>query len=565
MKTLPLRANLDHLKKQAKTLLRLYRDGDPTAIVRFADSLPIAAHRTSEEITALRLRLHDARSCIAREHGFASWADLSLHVEAGAFARGDRATLIRRWLALAYGGDVTGNYDAARPRLAAHLRQEQLKLFTGDAHVACAAGDLAAIVRAMAVDPEWINRPGGPLNLPPLVAVTHSRLGQLPEFMTRLRACAQALLQAGADPNQSIGNRFPPASLAKPDETGLLSALYGAAGVNRDPVLTEMLLNAGADPNDGESLYHSLENPDCTRVLLRHGARVAGTNALRRALDMPEPAALELLLAHGGDPNEPAGEGPTKIWGAPLLRAIAVRRSSRHIAALLAAGADPLTRTPGGISAYRLAMQVGLTDVAELLRAAGAAEPLTPDEAFIAACARADAIAARHIQARHPDLPGSLPADRLRLMPDAAAWGASEAVKVMVERGWPIDARGGDWDATALNHAVFRGDPELTDFLLAHGANWREGHGYGSDVLGTLSWASVNEPTGIRDPDWSGCARALMANGLPRVERDPSNPEGVLIGGRPIRFSESVTEVLMEGGSGSPDPSRHPSRVPPPR
>jgi len=80
MKTLPPRANLDHLKKQAKTLLRLYRDADPAAIARFADSLPAAAHRSSQEITALRLRLHDAQSCIAREYGFASWADLSLHV-----------------------------------------------------------------------------------------------------------------------------------------------------------------------------------------------------------------------------------------------------------------------------------------------------------------------------------------------------------------------------------------------------------------------------------------------------------------------------------------------------
>ena len=184
-----------------------------------------------------------------------------------------------------------------------------------------------------------------------------------------------------------------------------------------------------------------------------------------------------------------------------------------------------------------------------LLRAAGAAEVLTPDEAFVAACARADAIAAQRIQAQHPDLPGSLPADRLRLMPDAAAWGSSEAVKVMVECGWPIDVRGGDWDATALNHAVFRGDSELTDFLLARGAIWREGHGYGSDVLGTLSWASVNEPTGIGDPNWNGCARALRAHGRPRVERDPSNPERGLIDGRRMRFSESVTEVLLEGGT----------------
>ncbi len=556
MKTLPPKANLDNLKKQAKTLLRLYRDGDPAAITRFADSLPAAAHRTSEEITALRLRLYDARSCIAREYGFASWADLNLHVEAGAFARGDRATLIRRWLMLAYGGDVTGNYDAARPRLAAHLRQEQPELFTGDAYVACAAGDLSAIAQAMAVDPEWINRPGGPLNLPPLVAVTHSRLGQLPEFMTRLRACAQALLKAGADPNQRIGNRFPPNSLTQPGAP--LSALYGAAGVNRDPDLTTMLLEAGADPNDGESLYHSLENPDCTRVLLAYGAQVPGTNAVARALDMPAADALMLLLAHGGDPDEPIHGPLAAVWGVPLLRAIAVRRLPDHIAALLAAGADPLARTPGGISAYRLAMQVGLTDVAELLRAAGAVETLTPDEAFVAACARADAIAAQRIQARHPDLPGSLPADRLRLMPDAAAWGSSEAVKVMVECGWPIDVRGGDWDATALNHAVFRGDPELTNFLLAHGASRHEGHGHGSDVLGTLSWASVNEPTGIGAPDWNGCARALMTHGLPQVKRDPSNPERVVIDGRPIRFSESVTEVLLESGNTPSEPSRAP-------
>ena len=33
------------------------------------------------------------------------------------------------------------------------------------------------------------------------------------------------------------------------------------------------------------------------------------------------------------------------------------------------------------------------------------------------------------------------------------------------------------------------------------------------------------------------------------MERDPSNPERVLIDGRPMRFSESVTEVLLEGGT----------------
>ncbi|SDH62319.1 ankyrin repeat domain-containing protein [Paraburkholderia phenazinium] len=546
MNKLPSRANLDHLKKQAKELLRLYRDGNATAIARFVHHLPAAAHRTDSEVIALQLRLHDAQSCIAREYGFSSWADLALYVETSAFAHHEQAVQIRRWLGLAYGGDVTGTYDAARPRVAVQLLQEHPDLLATDAYVACAAGHLEVVARTIKADPAWTNRVGGTLKLPPLVAVTHSRLGLLPEFAPRLRECAQHLLQAGADPNQRIGNRFPPASLATPDEMGPLSALYGAAGVIRDPALTEMLLQAGADPDDGESLYHSLENPDCTRLLLRYGARVAGTNALRRALDMPDALALELLLAHGGDANEPAGEGPTKVWGAPLLRAIAVRRSSRHIAALLAAGADPKARTAAGISAWRLATQVGLPEVVELLRAYGAEENLTADEEFVAACARADAIEARRIQAQHPELPGSLPEDRLRLLPDTAAWGSNAAVKVMVELGWPIAARGGDWDATALNHAVIRGDAELTAFLLAHGASWRETQGFGDDVLGTLSWASLNEPTGPGNPDWIGCARALMAHGLPNVERDPSNPERLLIEGRPKQFSEGVTEALLE-------------------
>jgi hypothetical protein len=548
MNKLPPKANPDHLKKQAKDLLRLYRDGNAAAIARFAHHLPAAAHHTDSEIAALQLRLHDAQSCIAREFGFSSWADLALYVETSAFAHHEQEVLMRRWLGLAYGGDVTGTYDAARPRVAVQLLRDHADLLADDAYVACAAGNLEVVSRMTADDPDWTHRAGGTLNLPPLVAITHSRLGQLPELTTRLRECAQHLLQVGADPNQRIGNRFPPASLAAPADGEPLSALYGAAGVVRDPALTEMLLTAGADPNDGESLYHSLENPDCTRLLLRYGARVTGTNALRRALDMPDADALELLLAHGGDPNEPAGEGPTKIWGAPLLRAIAVRRSPRHIAALLAAGADPMARTPAGVSAWRLATQVGLPEVVELLRGYGAQETLSADDEFVAACARADMIEARRIQARPPGLPGSLPEDRLRLLPDTAAWGSSAAVKVMVELGWPIAARGGDWDATALNHAVFLGDAELTAFLLSRGASWRETQGFGDNVLGTLSWASINEPAAPPHPDWIGCARAIVAHGLPKVERDPSRPDRLLIEGRPTRFSEGVTEVLLEGG-----------------
>jgi hypothetical protein len=123
----------------------------------------------------------------------------------------------------------------------------------------------------------------------------------------------------------------------------------------------------------------------------------------------------------------------------------------------------------------------------------------------------------------------------------------------MVELGWPIAVRGGDWDATPLNHAVFRGDADLTDFLLSHGASWRERQGFGDDVLGTLSWASINEPTGPVNPDWTGCARVLMAHGLPKMEWDTSHPERVIIEGQSKRFSDAVTAVLLESGGLIPE------------
>jgi hypothetical protein len=344
VKPLPNRVNFDHLKKQAKDLIRLYRDGDRTAITRYLRALPAAANRTPEEIAALGLRLHDAQSCVAREYGFASWTDLKSYVEAQSAARGDRSAIVHRWLGFVYPGDVTGQLNRARLDVAARMLVETPDLAADNPYVACAVGDEAALRAATALDPAWINRPGGPLELPPLFAVTHSSLVGIPAFRERLQGCARFLLAAGADPNQRIGNRWPPASLLHPDDDHPLSALYGAAGSNRDPVLTQLLLETGADPNDGESLYHSLENPACTRLLLEHGARIEGSNALYRALDLENSAPLELLLGHGGDANEPARNPPLTDWGSPLLWAIRRRRSRRHIEALLAAGADPRPR-----------------------------------------------------------------------------------------------------------------------------------------------------------------------------------------------------------------------------
>ena len=473
----------------------------------------------------------------------------------------ERAVL--HWLSLVYAGDVSGGANRARPAVAGRLLREWPGLrerFGDDPWLACAIGDETVLRRATAADPGWLHRPGGPLKLPPLVAVSHSSLLTLPAWREALRSCARHLLQAGADPDQSIGNRWPPASLAAPDEGERLSALYGAAGQNRDPVLTDMLLQAGADPDDGESLYHALESHECTRLLLQAGARVSGTNAMYRVFDLDDLEPLRLLLAHGGDPNEPATSELAVGFGSPLLWAIRRRRSLAHVQALVAAGASLAATTAEGLDAAGVADRYGLPAIADWLRHriggedSGAEDRVkgassTAAEGFVAACARNDERRARELLAGEPALIASLQPAQLKMLPELAADGCLDAVRCMVRLGWPIATRGGDWQASALNQAIFRGDAVMADFLLRHGAHWSERHGFGDNAVGTLAWASWNTPDLVdpdgRSGDWAGCARALLAHGLPPGRPDSASGEGILIDGRSLRFADEVAEALL--------------------
>jgi ankyrin repeat protein len=538
MQRLPAQPNLSHLKKQAKDLLLQYRSGDTAALARIREGLPSTARKGDPGFT--NLRLHQAQWSLAREYGFASWADLKSFVDA--YSQPSSGGTLLTWLRLAYAADIAGGENRARPLVAARLLAQSDGLLGEDPYLACAIGEEAILRRATARDPGWLRRPGGPLDLPPLLALAHSTFLQLGAFRARMHACARFLLDSGSDPNQAVGSRWPPASLQAPSTVFLLSPLYGAAGRNHDPELTQMLLDAGADPNDGESLYHALDNLECTRHLLQAGAKTAGT-ILYRALDLDDVDVLRLLLSFGADPNEPPPGPPTADWGSPLLWAIRRRRSPAQIAALLEAGADPTARTPDGASAHTLAQRFALPEVAGMLSAAGGTEPVSAEERFLAACARADETTARRIKSERPDLHGALSEAQLRILPELAAQGCNAAVMLMIKLGWPIAIRGGDWTASALNLAVFRGDAELTRFLLAHGASWKEEHGHGDNVCGTLSWASCNEP--VADGNWPGCAEALIAYGLPAAEADVQGGDGVSIDGRRKWFSDDVTDVLL--------------------
>lgn len=507
MKHLPASPDLDHLKKQAKHLLRDAVAGNADAVARFAQNLP-AARRTA--LAKYELKLHDAQSVIAREYGFLSWPELKRYVE---WKRSDTSQRVGQWVRWC----IEGN--SRDLRLARRMLDEEPSLFDRDPWFACMLGDSAWLAETLARDPEFANRPGGPFAMPPLMAVAHAeplRDGAA----ERLLACARLLIEHGADVNAQWNDpRYP---------DNPFSALYGAAASGYNPVMTRMLLEAGANPDDNESLYHSVEgeDPACLKLLLDAGARVNGTNALGRVLDFDRIEMLKMLLAAGGDPNE-------RGW---MQHAILRGRSLEHIRVMLDAGGDPAREGGDGMSLYAMAAAFGRTDVTDLLESRGLAEDLSPEAAFVAACSRADMATARRILAGQPDIFDRLSPRQLRLLPDLAAIGRIDAVRTMLELGWPREVKSG-WHATALNLAAFQGDAEMVRLLLDAGADWKTPHGHGDNVLGTISFTSLSE--GIADPaplDHVGCIRALVEHGVPRAAFDN------------YAFSEEIADYLATVG-----------------
>ena len=235
-----------------------------------------------------------------------------------------------------------------------------------DALSAGATDEWARLVRGEGWEGD-VNAPGGPNGWAPLLYVTHSVYASA--------ALARELLARGADPNVTFSNEY-----------GEMSALYGAAGVVHDPELTRVLLEAGADPDDGESVYHATEaaSPECLRLLIDHGATLEPIH-LAHALDDERPEHVRLLLEGGADATELLPYAVRRGRGPATLKLLV------DYGAELEQRAGEGWRNPERLrTAYQHAVLRNADASAELLAGLGADTHVDADDLAVAAIARGE-------------------------------------------------------------------------------------------------------------------------------------------------------------------------------
>lgn len=361
-----------------------------------------------------------------------------------------------------------GSLDQADAILAAHP-----EITGSDIHVSAILGDDVAVRRFLGADPRAAIARGGPRGWDALTHLCFSKYLRLDRARSDafLRA-ATALLDAGASANSGFDN---PNHGPQPV---LESVLYGAAGVAHHPEMTRLLLDRGADPNDGEVAYHTPETLDnrAMKVLVESGKLTAESTAwlLARKFNWHDDEGVTWLLEHGADANYPLGNDRL---GKDRPLHIALRHGCpiSYFELLLKHGADPTPPGRHNLSAFALAARMARGDVLELFERHGFAAALHGDEAFLAACARADEATARRMAAQDPDVIRRLQAQDPGLIVEVAGTGNEDALRLMLDLGFDASSTRSEpkWERgrTALHVAAERGRLASAKLLIERSAS----------------------------------------------------------------------------------------------
>jgi ankyrin repeat protein len=462
---------------------------------------------------------------VARELGFSSWPKLKAAVDAvtASSARLDEFAA----------ASIEGRLRTARAIFDTDREIARSSLFA-----ATILSDAEEVRRRLAVNPAAAVAADDVRGWPPLLYACYSHWHQIdPGRGDGLAEVVRLLLDAGASAHTNDGGR-----------PRYRSALKGSVEVD-NPSVTEVLLAAGANPDDGECIGEAAAHGrhHCLESLLTHGARVTSTWALGAAVWANDPVAMTMLL----DALARSGAAVADHATAALLDA-ASDASSEVVEVLLAAGADPEAVDSEGVSALRKAVRSGHMDTAARLRQLGVPDNSTEIEQFLGACLAGDRHQAERLLAERPDLPERLRAEDRALIVEAAGSRPVETIALMLDMGFSVDDRN-DLGERPLHNAAYAGKAEVVRLLLERGCDVNARDDRFSCTA--LAFATVGSgEQGGRPGDWVETVRLLVDAGASR--------ERAWVPGKPP--SEEVMDLVEMYGFSADGPTEPPADEPTP-
>jgi Ankyrin repeat/Ankyrin repeats (many copies) len=461
-RTLPEKPSLEYLKKQAKELLREIRPA----------------------------KLADAQRVLAQEYGFASWTKLKAHIQSLNFTPAEALQQAVCDMDAPRVQELLENYPQLRAKI-----NEPLPSYGFGQHALFAAvqrSDRATIDVLLGAGAdirkrtEWWAGGFGVLDdcAPDMVeflvergavldAHSAARLGLI-GTLRELIAAYPSLVHARGGDGQT------PLHFASTIEVAQFLLDHGAdidaRDIDHESTPAQYMLRVDQKrhyPKDRQDVARFLVSRGCRTDLLM-AAALGDVELVRSHLDR-EPTCIRISVSDQWFPMQnPRAGGTIYIWMLGRYR-----------------------------TAHTVARDFGHEDVFDLLM------QRTPDDLKLSlACELGDESAFREFLAKNPYAAKSLSDADLRKLPDAAQSNNTNAVRLMLAAGWPVDAPG-DAGATALHWAGFHGNVEMTREILRHRPSLEM---KSREYAGTaLSWAIYGSGNGWhrKTGDYIGTVQAL--------------------------------------------------------
>jgi ankyrin repeat protein len=500
--SLPARANLEQLKKQAKEFHRAFNSPDPEVRQKVRELHPELARVSSE-----KLRLNDVQLLIARHYGFPSWRRLKEKVEAMTKTNVPMENLVKAVLGndTARAREVLKEYPELKERLNDPIPEMSFggKLMLGA--VQRSNRDMVDLLLEAGADingrSDWWAGGFGVLD------DDHGLADFLIQRGARLDAHAAARLGRLDELKKLIG--------------GNSELVHARGGDGQTPLhfastvaIADYLLDQGAEIDaldvDHESTpaqYMIRDRQEVARRLVARGCRtdilmaaaLGDLELVRKHLEA-QPDCYRMTVSEQYFPKKnPRAGGSIYIWTIGQ------------------------NKTP-----HQAAHQFGHETVYRLLM------DRSPLELKLSqACELGDEEIFNDLLASRPDIASELSVEDRRKVTNAAQDNNVNAVRLMLSAGWPVDARG-QHGATPLHWAAFHGNVDLIKVILKHGPPLECTD---FDFKGTpLGWAIHGSENGwhAKTGDYVGTVEALLQAGA----KPPKKPGG----------TEAVKAVLSRAG-----------------